>query len=124
MVREEWRYFTTEPGELSATICGISTTHELCVDHLGILTPLVLHTVLILVKELATYGWIMCNAGVMKVPFRCAHTMDGELITAVILKMHQSFVLVSLPNKFLKIMPTRPSCEQDFSIIYLYGLQQ
>ena len=69
---------------------GTSTTRESCVVHLAILAPLVLQKVLILVLEVAKYGWTTCDAWEMKCLWSVVGTMDGVITIVGIMKMHQS----------------------------------
>ena len=46
--------------------------------------------------EVERYGWVMSTAWAMKPLLRDVHTVDGMYLTVITLKMHQSFVQVSM----------------------------
>ena len=76
-------------GELFVTIIGTLMTRKLFVGSLGFIRPSVLHMMPIMVKEVAPYGWMMCNAWVMKALLRNVSTEDGVMRIVVIATMHQ-----------------------------------
>ena len=90
--REELRYFTMVPGELFVTTDGIYKTLEWFVVNFVSLALSVLHTQLILVKEVVRYGWMRCSAWVMRELSRIVSTENGVFTTVSTAKMPQSFV--------------------------------
>ena len=76
-------------GELFVTIIGTLKTRKLFVENLGFIRPSVLQLMPFMAKEVAPYGWITCNARVMKDPLRNVSTEDGVMRIVIITKMHQ-----------------------------------
>ena len=66
---------------------GTSMMPLLSVGCLAIQELLVLYRVLTLDKEVEPSGWMMWTVQDMKVGYHLAHTVDGVLITVVIVRM-------------------------------------
>ena len=90
------RYSTTVPGEQFVMITGILMTRKWFVVRLVILPQPLLSLLRTLEREVERYGWMMSTAWAMNRLLRDAHTVDGMYITVITVKMHQSFVQVSM----------------------------
>ena len=66
--KEGWRFCTVVPGEQFATTIGINKTDKSFVVSLGSLGFWMLQEGPGLVREVAAYGWITCNASALKIP--------------------------------------------------------
>ena len=78
-----------------------------------ILALLVLHSPPPLVLEVVKSGWTMSTVREVKIPLRIARTMGGVHITAVTMKMHLSFVQVSMrvvPSSQLHVLHLCDTC--------------
>ena len=89
-------YSTTVAGEQFVTITGIWMMREWFVVRLVILPQGMLSKVRTSEREVERFRWIMSTAWAMSPLLRDVHTLDGKYITVITMKMHLSFVYVSM----------------------------
>ena len=99
MAQDVWKYTIQGNGEQSVMISGVLTMPGLHVVSLVIYTPFELFMARKFLMVQDGYGWTMCIALEMNEAWLIVVVMNGEVMTAVIMKMRELNVLQPVKNK-------------------------